>query len=118
MGVGYEQDRQRSEEGRGSTGAKGESGFGRYRRPRIIQQMEGHRRDLGERGKEGGVIVSKLDRDCWIHVVKNAENGGYRYRLDMKDGETEKKLTYTGDLVKGTKSRWAGEERREDKYGQ
>lgn len=36
----------------------------------------------------------------------------------MKDGETEKKLTYVGPKIKEEKSRWARDEGREDKWGE
>lgn len=67
------------------------------------------------RRRRGG--ESKLDRDCW--VVRNVTgSGGYRwYRLDVKDGEVEKKLTYVGPRKKD-EGKWTRKKRREDKYGE
>ncbi|KAL0639431.1 hypothetical protein Q9L58_001459 [Maublancomyces gigas] len=79
------------------------------------------KRGLGEEqiilwAKAIKIDLTELDWECWI--VRNITGeGGYRwYRLDMKDGETTKKLTYVGPGEEQW-TKWGRRETREDKHG-
>ncbi|KAL0635432.1 hypothetical protein Q9L58_005640 [Maublancomyces gigas] len=73
--------------------------------------------------KERGILewgkqmrgTSALDRECWVVNHITGEEGYRCYRLDMKDGETTKKLTYVGLKEKVESAKWARKETREDK---
>ncbi|KAL0630889.1 hypothetical protein Q9L58_010261 [Maublancomyces gigas] len=63
------------------------------------------------------VELTGLDWECWVVRNMTSEGGYRRYRLDMKDGETMKKLTYVGPREEPW-TKWGRRETREDKgYG-